>query len=73
LYKPYEGVIQGHSLGSGSYADNPAIEVYHMDHPIASGTNPRYGWMLEILQSFFMYDSEDRAKIISLKRELLKV
>lgn len=69
LHKPIEGVIHGHFLGAGSYADDPPIEVYHMDHPLASGENPRYSWMLELLESFYLYSNAERQKILSSKRD----
>lgn len=71
LYNAYEGIIKSHFLGSATYADDPLIEVYHMEHPSASDANPRYGWMLEILESFYLYDNKERHRFVSMKKEFL--
>jgi hypothetical protein len=71
LHKHHEGLIRSHFLGSASYADSPMIDVFHMDHPAASGTNPRYNWMLELLEAFYLYDNHVRMDIISQKSRML--
>jgi len=66
-----EGPFQNHFQGKGVYADDPKMDVYHLDHPVAENTNPYYGRMLEILHSFFMYGKADRLKILDIKKQYL--
>jgi len=65
------GPFQNHFQGKGVYADNPKMDIYHLDHPVAEGTNPYYNRMLEVLHSFYMFNNKDRHKILELKKQLL--
>lgn len=58
--------------GGGLYADDPAIEVYHMSHERGENSNPHHMSMRNILGSFFGYKYEDKMKIIYLKRDFLE-
>lgn len=53
------------------YADDPGIEVYHLNHPHMENQNPYHGKMREILESFYAYRYADKLRILELKRNLL--
>lgn len=66
------GIMEGHFCGGGVFADDPAIEVYHMHHEPMWYTNPDEGGMLRIRESFWKYSYEDKMKLIQDKRSTLK-
>jgi hypothetical protein len=61
-----------HFQGKGSYASDPRIEVYHLNHTATSNTNPLYGKMLDVLESFYRYSTQDKRKIVDFKKQLLR-
>ncbi|MBD3261831.1 MAG: hypothetical protein GF334_09240 [Candidatus Altiarchaeales archaeon] len=69
--KKINGTMSGCFCGAGTYADDPPIEVYHLDHPLASGNNPHYGFMCDVQDSYWKYNNGDRMDIISLKKDIL--
>lgn len=60
--------FQGHAV----YANDPSIEVYHMDHPATYNQNPLYMTMLDILNSFWTYSDTDKLNFINSKKSSLK-
>jgi len=61
-----------HFQGKAVYADDPLMEVYHLDHPIAEKENPYYRRMLEVLDSFFKISNKDRLELIELKKQIIQ-
>lgn len=57
---------------SATYADDPPIEVYHMDHPLMVNTNKKYNLMLDMLRSFWNFPNIKRIEIIQYKESVLK-
>jgi len=72
LYKPKQGFIGSHFLGSAVYADDPPIEVYHLNHPMQDGANSKFHIMIKVLEAFFSCPDDVRAEIIEYKKDLLK-
>ena len=66
------GPISSCFQGCGLYADDPIIEVYHMDHPHYELKNPRHAAMRRILTSFWKYESIDKTRLIEFKNLLFK-
>ena len=59
-------------LGEGSYADDPAIEVYHLKHACSALKNPYHEDMLKIQSSFLEYGSTDKLSLIAHKKQTLE-
>lgn len=53
LYDRKDEVFSTHFQGSAMYADDPAIELYHLDHPPMVNSNRIYQIMLNHLHSFY--------------------
>lgn len=53
------------------YANNPPIEVYHLEHPSVESANKLYKKMRSILESYWQYPNIQRLDIISLKKQIL--
>ena len=71
LYGASGSPFNSHFQGKGVYADDPKMDVYHLDHPVAENTNPYYSGMLEVLGSFFLYQDAERLKFLEIKKQLL--
>jgi len=69
LHKQIDKVFETHFQGSAIYADDPAIEVYHLDHQNTQGSNPNYMLMLRYLRIYFTLPYSDKRKIVDLCRD----
>jgi hypothetical protein len=58
--------------GGATYADDPIIEVYHMNHESLENFNDDIKKMKDLLESFLILGYEDKKRIISIKRGALK-
>jgi hypothetical protein len=56
--------------GSATYADDPVMEVYHLEHESVESLNENRIKMREILESFLALEYEDKKRILDMKREL---
>lgn len=69
LYKEHSHVFETHFQGSAVYADDPEIEVYHLDHPNLDGTNPKHNLMLNYLGSYYRAPYQSKRSLIDSKKE----
>jgi hypothetical protein len=69
LHKEISEVFQTHFQGSAVYADDPAIEVYHLDHPPAEGTNSKLNLMINYLSSYYRSSYRRKRQFIDMKRD----
>jgi hypothetical protein len=65
-------IMYDHFQGGGVFADDPAIEVFHMYHKPMCYSNPDEWIMLKIRESFWNYTYNDKIKIIQEKKRILK-
>lgn len=56
--------------GGGTFADDPAIEVYHLSHLSVVGQNKEYIDMLLYRRSYHSYTHVDKMRYIEYKREI---
>lgn len=57
--------------GGAIYADNPALDVFHMDHPLKEKENPDLELMKDIYTWLKDSKQEERIKFLSCKRDIL--
>ncbi len=57
-------------LGEVEYADNPAIDMFHMWHPPSSSSNPMLHEMENYMLQYRGMKKKDRIKFLELKRQL---
>ena len=69
LHKRIDAVFETHFQGSAVYTDDPAIEVYHLDHPHAEGSNPKLHLMVNYLTSYYRASYERKRDFIDRKRD----
>lgn len=69
--KPVD-IMYDHFQGGGVFADDPAIELYHMHHRPMYYSNPNEWIMLKIRESFWNYTYDEKIKIIQEKNKILK-
>jgi hypothetical protein len=67
LYNVIEHTTTCFSNGA-VYANDPRIEVYHMDHDSVEGLNDASGNMRLMLESFLTYEYGDKMKVIAIQR-----
>jgi hypothetical protein len=58
-------------LGSIGYCDDPIIDIFHMNHPPTSNTNPLLYEMEEHLHEFNRMSHEDKITFINFKKNIL--
>lgn len=58
--------------GVALYADDPSMDVFHLDHPVVQKQNKDYSIMLEVYDWFQKAPSEEKEKFLDTKRSLLK-
>ena len=68
LHKVINEVFSTHFQGSAMYADDPVIDVYHMDHPNSEGSNNKQNLMLNYLSSFYRTSYDRKRFFIDTKR-----
>jgi hypothetical protein len=56
---------------SGTFADDPAIEVYHMFHASMENENKQYKDMLKFKRSYFEFIHADKLEIVNEKKSIL--
>jgi len=69
FYKEIKESFDTHFQGSAVYADDPSIEVYHLDHPHAEGTNEKLHLMVNYLRSYYRASYERKINFIDTKRD----
>jgi hypothetical protein len=72
LYGNIPGPLQKVMLGKASYADEPSIDVYHLDHPLQQSANPDYFNLVSLQTYFCSLDGPEREKIVTEKSKRLK-
>lgn len=58
--------------GSGTFADDPAIEVYHLSHVSVENQNKEYKDMLLYRKSYYAYTHVEKMVYIGLKKMILE-
>lgn len=59
--------------GGAVYADDPPIEVYHMEHLSTENQNKKHNDMRDMLGAFWIYRSREKDEFVELKRSLIGV
>jgi hypothetical protein len=54
----------------GAFANDPPIEVYHLDHPATQNLNFWYKDMLDVIGSYYIYAYPDKKVFVEFKRDL---
>lgn len=62
---------KGHFAGGGVFANDPAIDVYHMYHVPMWYSNPHEYFMLDIRMSFWGFSHDEKIAVIDKKRNIL--
>jgi len=58
--------------GSATYADDPAIEIYHLNHDSLENINNSHTRMRAMLKSFLVFSYEDKKRLIDMKKDTFK-
>lgn len=69
LHKVIEDPFEEAFQGSAVYADSPAMEVYHLDHPCEECSNAKLHLMLSYLSSFYRSSYQKKREFIDRKKE----
>jgi hypothetical protein len=64
------GYVSDCHAGNALYADNPALDVYHMDHPLKERENSDFDVMKEIYDWLREANNKERLRFLNRKREI---
>ena len=71
LERKIDNIISCHQCDNIHYADNPPIELYHINHPPTINENKFYAQMMYCHNTYWSFNYDDKLEYIKIKKDFL--